>query len=126
MPPKLRSQPEEGTVQDVDQGAIGGIPEASVQPAEVSSAEGDAAITALAQMFESFMWYQWDEQQERETARREQHYKVLSHQVTQRQLDMECTRVLNTDGDGSATRVKGQEIRLARLEEPLLCRISML
>lgn len=119
MPPKLRSQPEEGTDQDKDQGAIGGAPEASVQPAGVPSAGGDAAITALAHMFESFMRYQRerDERQERETARREQHYKVLSHQVNQMQLDMERTRVSGTDSDGMAAGVKGQEPRLARLED---------
>ncbi|XP_039525008.1 uncharacterized protein LOC120477466 [Pimephales promelas] len=119
MPPKLRSQPGEGTVQDVDQGAIGGDPEASEQPAEVPSAGGDAAVMALSRMFESFMRYQQerDERQERETVRREQNYKVLGHQVTQMQLDMERSRLSGTDREGAAARVKSQEPRLARLED---------
>ncbi len=59
MPPKLSSQPEEGTVQDVDPGALGGALDESVPPAEVSTAgAGDAAITALSRMFESFVRYQ--------------------------------------------------------------------
>ncbi len=120
MPPKLRSQPEEGTVQDVDPGALGGALDESVPPAEVSAAgAADAAITAPSRMFESFMRYQRerDDRQERETARREQHYKVLSHQVTQMQLDLERTRVSGTTSDGTAARVKDQEPRLARLED---------
>lgn len=103
----------ESTDAEVGQGAVGGVAEERLRPMEVPVTGGDAAITALAQMFQSFMQYQKDrdEKQERETTRREQNYKVLSHQVTQMQLDMERTRY------GAERRVIDQEPRIAKLED---------
>lgn len=68
---------------DEDQGDAGGTAEEQVRPTEVPATGGDAAITALAQMFQSFVHNQkeGDERQETEAAHREQSYKVLSHQV---------------------------------------------
>ncbi len=95
MPPKTRSQPDENTGPDVDQSEIEGDPDERVPPRMVPGAGADTAVTALAQMFKSFMEYQKDrdDRQERETVRREQHFKVLSHHVTQMQLDMERIRL---------------------------------
>ncbi len=82
MPPKTRSQPDENTGSDVDQSGMELDPEERVPSTMVPGAGADGAITALAQMFKSFMEYQKDrdDRQERETVRREQHFKVLSHQ----------------------------------------------
>lgn len=117
MPPKTRGQTVEGTDAVMDQGADGGVAEERLLPAEIPATGGDAAITALAQMFQSFMQYQKDrdERQEREASRREQNYKVLSHQVTQMQLDMERTR--NGASEGAAKRVIDHEPRIAKLED---------
>lgn len=77
----------EGTDAEVDQGAAGGVAEERLLPTEIPATGGDAAITALAQMLQSFMQYQKDrdERQEKEAARCEQNYKVLSDQITQMQ-----------------------------------------
>ncbi len=53
---------------------------------------------------------------EREMARREQHYKVLQHQVNQIQLDFEHTRAGVTT-TGKPARVMDRELHMARLED---------
>ncbi len=118
MPPKTRSQPDENTGPDVDQSEIEGDPDERVPPTMIPGAGADTAVTALAQMFKSFMEYQKDrdDRQERETVRREQHFKVLSHHVTQMQLDMERIR-LGAVSDKPAPKVIDQESHLARLED---------
>lgn len=118
MPPKTRRQPGESTRPDGDQSEIEGDPDERVQPAMVPGATADTAVTALAQMFKSFMEYQKDrdDRQEREAVRREQHFKVLSHHVTQMQLDMERIRHGEVP-DKPAPKVIDREPRLARLED---------
>lgn len=113
MPPKLRGHSEEGTEQELGQGATGGL-----STAEVTSSGGEGAITSLARMFESFMAYQRnrDDRQERETARREQQYKVLQHQVSQIPLDFEHTRA-GVSTTGRPAGGMDQELRMARLED---------
>ncbi len=61
MPPKLRGQPEEGSEQEVGQGATEGS-----ATAEITSSGGDGAITSLARMFESFMRSQRERDERRE------------------------------------------------------------
>ena len=117
MPPKTRNQPDESTRPDVDQSEVEDSDE-GVKSTMVSGAGADTAVTALAQMFKSFMEYQKDrdDRQERETVRREQNFKVLSHHVTQMQLDME--RISHgAVSDKPAPRVIDREPRLARLED---------
>ncbi len=118
MPPKTRSQPDKNTGSDVDQSGMELDPEERVPPTMVPGAGADGAITALAQMFKSFMEYQKDrdDRQERETVRREQHFKVLSHHVSQMQLDMERIR-LEAVSDKPAPKVIDREPHLARLED---------
>lgn len=101
----------EETDPDVDQGVVGGVSEEQFVP----STEGDSPVTEWPQMFESFMQYQWewDERQEKEAARLDQSCKVLNHQVTQMQLDME--RMILQVSERAAER--GIEQRMAKLED---------
>ncbi len=64
------------------------------QPAETSTSGEEASLAALAGMFQTFLQYQRerDERQDKEISRREQQVKVLTHQVTQLQMDFEHTR----------------------------------
>lgn len=101
MPPKTRGQVTTDVETEGDQGAVGGVSEEGVQSAEVPTTTGDAAVTALAGMFQAFLQYQKerDERQERESVRREQQYKVLNHQVTQMQMDGERAGVTSKAED---------------------------
>uniref|UniRef100_A0A9J7YVF3 Uncharacterized protein n=1 Tax=Cyprinus carpio carpio TaxID=630221 RepID=A0A9J7YVF3_CYPCA len=67
MPPKTRGQVTTDVETEGDQGAVGGVSEEGVQSAEVPTTTGDAAVTALAGMFQAFLQYQKerDERQER-------------------------------------------------------------
>lgn len=91
MPPKLRGQPEEGSEQEVGQGAS----EGSVT-AEIMSSGGDGATTSLARMFESFMQYQ----RERDEGKRERWR--IGNSIT-KSSSIRSTRyswILNTPGLG--------------------------
>ncbi|XP_063074189.1 uncharacterized protein LOC134464773 [Engraulis encrasicolus] len=75
-----------------EDGATGGTTEMRVPTPQPAAA--DAAIDRLASMFQSFMEMQHarDERMERGVSAQAQQVKVLTHQVTQLQLDMESGR----------------------------------
>lgn len=118
MPPKTRKQPDETTVPDVEQGAMEDSSQQGAHSLTVPIAGADAAITTLAEMFKSFMEFQRerDDRYEREAVRREQHFKVLNHHVSQMQLDMEQIR-LGAGPDKPKPRVVDRDPHLARLED---------
>ena len=73
-------------------GVIGGDTEQTEPTPE--PARTDPAINWLAKMFESFMDVQRarDERLEKESSRQAHQFQVLTHQVTQLQLEVEVTR----------------------------------
>lgn len=119
MPPKTRGQVTTDVETEGDQGAVGGVSEEGVQSAEVPTTTGDAAVTALAGMFQAFLQYQKerDERQERESVRREQQYKVLNHQVTQMQMDGERARHKVTCLDQPGMRMLNHVPLLPKLQD---------
>ncbi|KAL7877197.1 hypothetical protein SRHO_G00038400 [Serrasalmus rhombeus] len=76
--------------------AVGGGVEAIAAAGATANAElrDESSLDRLARMFESFMTVQRarDEKLEKESARQAQQYSVLTHQVTQLQLDVETVR----------------------------------
>lgn len=77
----------------MEKGATGGAVDdfhPGIHP--VMSAEN--SLVTMSKMFESVMQLQVerDKRQERETAKQEQKFSVLTHQVTQLKLDLEATR----------------------------------
>ncbi|XP_056116336.1 uncharacterized protein LOC130092496 [Rhinichthys klamathensis goyatoka] len=119
MPPKTRGQVTTDVETEGDQGAVGGIPEEGVQTVEFPTTAGDVAVTALAGMFQAFLQYQRerDERQEKELVRREQQYKVLNHQVTQMQMDVEHARHKVTCSDQAGLRVLNHVSPLPKLQD---------
>lgn len=102
------------------QSAAGGATGGSVQQSiEIPTTTDKAALAALAGMFQTFLQYQKerDERQERDLTRREQQFKVLTHQVTQMQMDLERTRYGATSAERSATRGPALVPRLPKLQE---------
>ncbi len=101
MPPKLRGQPEEGSEQEVGQGATEGS-----ATAEITSSGGDGAITSLARMFESFMRYQRERDERQEIERR-----CIGNIIT-KSYSIRSTRyswILNTPGQGLLVQVNQLE-----------------
>lgn len=116
MPPKKKNQPETDIEVEQDQGATSSDP---VQPVDISNPTGDSAVTALAGMFQAFLQYQRDrdERQERKSVQREREYKVLTHQVTQIQMDLEQNRQGASTSERSVTRVLGHMPQLSKLQD---------
>ncbi len=88
------------------------------QSIEIPTTTDKAALAALAGIFQTFLQYQKerDERQERDLTRREQ-FKVLTHQVTQMQMDLERTRYGATSAERSATQGPALVPRLPKLQE---------
>ncbi|KAL2103518.1 hypothetical protein ACEWY4_000386 [Coilia grayii] len=108
--------------EDKEAGAVGGATEREMpipQPAA-----GDTAIDRLATMFQSFIEIQRvrDEQMEREASQQTQQVKVLTHQMTQLQLDMESSRATPMPSRGASPEpplvaTEGRPPKMAKLEE---------
>ncbi len=95
MPPKTRGQQTANMDSEDGQSAAGGATGGSVQQSiEIPTTTDKATLAALAGMFQTFFQYQKerDDRQEKDLTRREQQLKVLTHQVTQMQMDLERTR----------------------------------
>lgn len=104
--------------EDGQQAASGTTEESVRQATEPPPTTEGAALTALAGMFQTFLQHQKDrdERQERDMARREQQFKVLTHQVTQMQLEVESTRHGATTADQSASRGLAPVPQLPKLQ----------
>lgn len=76
-----------------EEGAIGGIEDGS-QSGENPGTSVECSLVSLAKMFENFMHLQMDRdrRQEKEATKQEQKYSVLTHQVTELELDLEAAR----------------------------------
>lgn len=113
-----------------EDGAIGGDTEHTEPTPDPATA--DPAINRMAKMFESFMEVQRarDEWLEKESSRQAHQFQVLTHQVTQLQLDVEVTRErrtipLPTDlreltpepPSTPSRRPRGYEPKMAKLED---------
>lgn len=97
-------------------GATGGSVQ---QGTEIPTTTDKTALTALAGMFQTFLQYQKerDERQEKDLVRREQQFKVLTHQVTQMQMDLERNRYGGTSAEQSATQGPARVPQLPQLQE---------
>lgn len=113
-----------------EDGAIGGSTEHTEPTPEPATT--DPAINRMARMFESFMEVQRarDERLEKESSRQAHQFQVLTHQVTQLQLDVEVTREQGTitlppdlpeptpePPTTPSRRPKGYEPKMAKLED---------
>lgn len=112
-----------------EDGAIGGDTEHTEPTPDPATA--DPAINRMAKMFESFMEVQRARDERLEESSRQAHqFQVLTHQVTQLQLDVEVTRErrtipLPTDlreltpepPSTPSRRPRGYEPKMAKLED---------
>lgn len=116
MSPKLRGQQR---ADSEVQSAASETTERNV-PTAVSTtiASGDTAINALAGMFQVFMQFQKEriERQEREMSRREQQFKVFTHQINQL-ADVDNSRHGVMAAERSAVRTLGYGSALPKLQE---------
>ncbi|KAI2647891.1 Zinc finger protein 446 [Labeo rohita] len=120
MPPKTRAQQSSTMETDGGQKTADDSTKTNVlQTTEVSASGGEAALTALANMFQTFLQYQKqrDERQEKDVERREQQFKVLTHQVTQLQMDVEHARHGSAPTDRSATWGPAFGFQLPKLQD---------
>ncbi|XP_065146743.1 uncharacterized protein [Paramisgurnus dabryanus] len=117
MPPKPRKEPDESTMPDLEKGPMGESSEQKVQPVTRPMAVDDT-IFSLTEMFRSFMecLKEHENQQDSETVRQEQNFKVLNRHIAQMQLEIDRIR-LEAISDKPVPRVTDQELCLARLKD---------
>lgn len=119
MPPKKKTQLAADVDVDVDEEDQRDTSGDPVHLEDIPKPTGDSAITALAGMFQSFLQYQKerDERQKKESARREQQYKVLTHQITQMQMDLDRARHGALSSERSVARVLDYMPQLPKLQD---------
>ncbi|KAK2858553.1 hypothetical protein Q5P01_003173, partial [Channa striata] len=115
MPPK-KSQQQQTEVGN-EANPISGTVEDDAQPGTSFSVSPDSSLGTLAKMFEGFIHIQMDrdKRQEKEAAKQEHKLSVLTHQITQLQLDLEATRAGRLPSQAQGVPVG--EPKLQKLED---------
>ena len=96
MPPKpnLRNQQHQVSFDEEDESATGEMDE-PIHTGVSTTTSQEQTFSNLAKMFETYMRSQVEKEkkQDKEKERQEQKLNILTHQITQLQLDMEASRV---------------------------------